>query len=266
MTLIMGHCPTCGAARNAHVIAEHEEILEPTKEPFDPTLQGHAYRILKCAGCNTIYFQRESLAIVMHGDPSDEGPTPDFQELKNYVMEAKEKILDDVLLDETIYWPAPSDKRERPDWSKLPDSILIKHLTSVYAALDNDLRVLAAIGMRVVFDRASELIGVDPSKNFDKKLDQLFRDGHISAGEKERLEVLTDAGGAAAHRGWEPSLEHLNTLTSITEHFVKSFILKEEAGKLKNSIPPRQKRRTIDDHGQSVVEFPHSKLSKNPPL
>ena len=64
MTVITGQCPTCGAARNAQVIAEHQVIEEPTPEPYDPTYSGDAYRILKCAGCNTVYFQKESLYIL----------------------------------------------------------------------------------------------------------------------------------------------------------------------------------------------------------
>jgi hypothetical protein len=36
-------------------------------------------------------------------------------------------------------------------------------LTEMYAALNNDLRVLAAIGARTAFDRSSELLGVDAS-------------------------------------------------------------------------------------------------------
>jgi hypothetical protein len=74
-------------------------------------------------------------------------------------------------------------------------------LDSTYKALEHELGVLAAIGMRVVFERASELIGVEASKSFAKKLDQLRADGHIGAAERERLEVLTDVGwGGRAQR------------------------------------------------------------------
>ena len=45
---------------------------------------------------------------------------------------------------------------------------LINLLDSVYTALENDLRLLAAIGMRVVFERAAELIGVTRTKASQK--------------------------------------------------------------------------------------------------
>jgi hypothetical protein len=83
-------------------------------------------------------------------------------------------------------------------------------LTSVYTALDNDLRVLAAIGLRTAFDRASELLSVDPEKTFADKLSQLMANGDIGSTEKESLDVLTDAGGAAAHRGWKPNPKQLD--------------------------------------------------------
>jgi Domain of unknown function (DUF4145) len=115
-------------------------------------------------------------------------------------------------------------------------------LTSVYTALDNDLRVLAAIGLRTAFDRASELLGIDPNKTFAGKLSQLVVDGHIGSTEKASLDVLTDAGGAAAHRGWKPNLKQLDTLSSIMEQFVhRTFVLNAKAKRVKTSIPSRKR-------------------------
>jgi hypothetical protein len=121
--------------------------------------------------------------------------------------------------------------------------------------------------MRTVFDRASELLGVNPAKSFAKKLDQLHEARQISSAEKKHLEVLAGAGGAAAHRGWEPGPEQLATLVSIMEHFVNSFILKEDVAKLEGSIPPpahRQIQRAPDIREQSaeLIEFPPSKPPK----
>ena len=266
MKSITGQCPNCGADRNAHVIAEHEEVQEPTEEPLDPTFQGYAYRILKCAGCDTVYFQHESLQIL--GDSVNEGSG--FADMKDDAAYLRAHDPGQILHEETSYWPAlPSMRvsmRERPDWHKLSDNILISLLSSVYTALEHDLRVLAAIGMRVVFERASELVGVDPQKSFAKKLDELVYKGHIGAAQRESLEVLTDAGGAAAHRGWEPDSQQLEILASIMEHFVKSFVVKEEAGTLKQSIPPRYKQRTPDKRGlqSQLIKFPSPKPPKNP--
>ena len=164
--------------------------------------------------------------------------------MEDCVAQLREHEPGRILYEETSYWPT---KQYHLDWGKLSDGILINLLKSVYIALEHDLKVLAAIGMRTVFDRASELVGVDPTKSFTKKLVQLYNEGHISATERERLEILTDAGSAAAHRGWEPNPQELQVLASIMEHFVRSFSLKEEAAKLKEGIPSRKisARRTI---------------------
>jgi len=207
---IKGHCPTCGGGRNAEVIAHHEDQWQD--EEGDMWGRGD-YRILKCAGCGEIYFQQETFS----SEDADK---------------------------KTTYWPAPS-KRKRPEWLwKIDDRALGDLLTSVYTALDNDLRVLAAIGLRTAFDRASELLGVDPNKSFADKLSQLVVDGHIGSTEKASLDVLTDAGGAAAHRGWKPNLKQLDTLSSIMEQFVyRTFVLNLEAKSVKMSIPSRKRRK-----------------------
>jgi Domain of unknown function (DUF4145) len=264
MTSITGHCPTCEADRNAEVIAEHEEIIGPTEEEPDP-LRGDAYRILKCKGCNTVYFQRERLDIWSDEDDDKYFIGTGFEELKQYVEHLKAHDPRKIAGEDTSYWPTPSTKREHPQWlSKLSDRILIDLLNSVYKALEVDLKVLAAIGMRTVFQRASELIGVAPNPSFARTIEELYKGGHIGNAQKEFLEVLTDAGGAAAHRGWAPNSEELNSLASFMEHFVRTLILKEEAGKMKRSIPPRQKQLPPEDRDRKaqLIAFPPPKPPK----
>jgi hypothetical protein len=44
--------------------------------------------------------------------------------------------------------------------------------------------------------------------------------GKIGRSERETLEILTDAGGAAAHRGWKPTVKQLDTLMTVGEQFL----------------------------------------------
>jgi hypothetical protein len=90
------------------------------------------------------------------------------------------------------YWPAPS-KRKQPRWAyelSAVDSDLGSLFDDIYIALDNDLRMLSAIGVRTVFDRASELLGVDPAKTFVEKLTELAQLGKIGSSEKDTLMSL----------------------------------------------------------------------------
>src|SRR5580698_7760516 len=100
--------------------------------------------ILECCGCERIYFRRDYW----------------FSELETVTGEQTRE--DGV---ETTYWPAPV-ARQRPKWlSKIEeaDRDLGKLLGEMYSALDNDLRVLAAIAARTVFDRGAELLGINPA-------------------------------------------------------------------------------------------------------
>src|SRR5258707_10670762 len=102
---------------------------------------------------------------------------------------------------ETTYWPAPVE-RKPPKWIEsieFADQTLGHLLTEMYTALNNDLRVLAAIGARTAFDRSSELLGVDSNLTFDRKLNELVTIGKVGKDEREILNVLVDAGSAAAH-------------------------------------------------------------------
>ena len=172
MSSVTGGCPTCKERRNAIVLYEHNDT---DMEEWTVTVEGNAHRILQCAGCDTVYFQHEYLS-VDYDEPfyqdNEDLHVPSFQELANDADEFHSEGRE--IVRSVIDWPPTMEQSPRPDWSKLSDKALIKHLNSIYVALDNDLRVLAAIGMRVVFDRVSELLDIDPSKSFAKKLNQLF--------------------------------------------------------------------------------------------
>ena len=94
--------------------------------------------------------------------------------------------------------------------------------------------------MRTSFDRASELLGIDPANTFAEKLNELTKSGRIGTTERDNLDALTDAGSAAAHRGWRPTLRQLDTMMSILEAFLyRTFVLEEEVKRLKPAIPPK---------------------------
>jgi hypothetical protein len=110
---------------------------------------------------------------------------------------------------------------------------------------------LSGIGIRTSFDVAAELLGIDPAKSFEEKLDALVSGEHIGKVDRDRLETLVDAGSASAHRGWVPSADDLDTMMAILEHFVfEAFVaparrkkLDAKAVEMKAKVPARQKRK-----------------------
>ena len=145
---------------------------------------------------------------------------------------------------EIKHWPSPL-KREPPSWItrlKPIDKQLYDVFSSVYEALDHDLGVLAAIGLRTSFDRATDLLGIEPHLPFNQKLTALSDRKFISDTEKETLTVLVEAGNSAAHRAWTPNDDAFDTLMMIAEGFLqRNIATREAAGELKALLPPRQR-------------------------
>jgi hypothetical protein len=221
--ILKTQCPTCQKTSNAEIVTDLKEAL--SNEDGDWTQS--EYRILRCQGCETVFFQQEIVV-------SDDVP---FQTVGN----------GEPLIPSTITtWPTPS-KRQRPTWFKNLieiDSTLHHLMYQIYSALDADLDILAATGARTAFDRASTLLKIDPSLAFGEKLDELVSAGHIGESDKSILETLIGAGSAAAHRGWKPTSAQLDTVMSILEAFLHNrLILSPKAKVLKRGIPRRQKRQ-----------------------
>ena len=143
------------------------------------------------------------------------------------------------------YWPSTTICQP-PDWIDASiDRDLQVILGEVYLAINNEMPILTAIGVRTAFDRGMELLGIDPALRFEQKLDCLRDKGILSVNERKTLAALVDAGSAAAHRGWVPSEELLLTMIRILEAFLyKEFVLPLGLDQLVSSVPrrPKQKR------------------------
>ena len=225
--IIQGQCPTCDDERNAYVRAEHEDQWSDEERPI---LWGtSSYRILECGGCETVYFQK----------------TTTFSEDQDYKHNPVTGEVEAFLPERKTYWPK-HDNRTKPAWSfKLNDEGLKSLYDEIYLAFNNESRTLATIGIRTAFDRASELLDIEPELPFKDKLKELDQARLISTIEKDALEVLTDAGSAAAHRAWRPSMEEVDSLLSILEAFLqRNFIIPSEAEAVKKSVPPRKKKKS----------------------
>lgn len=219
-------CPTCSGSRHCSILAE-EVNHNDTSDPFDPEWSITKFRILSCRGCGTRFFQTVDTSaddmVEITDDTGETGQVP------------RERIK---------YYPAFS-RRARPRWSKYgwtSEQKLWDITQEMYLALDNELPVLAAIGMRTVFDTAIEILGIDPGGTFKEKLDAILALGKISQEERNLLDALIDAGSAAAHRGWKPEARHLDTMALILEGFLhRAFVLPVRASFLKP--PARPDRR-----------------------
>lgn len=230
-----GLCPSCGAVRNAKIIAED------TVEGEDGIVWARTtLSILRCLGCDRRYVR----SIEMCSEDTEHVEDPVTGEM---VEEIQERI---------SYWPSQTSLsspigRARPEWMWVWSDLVLKYeelyglLNELYDALNNNLPILATVGMRTVFDCASALLGADPRQKFAEKLKELVAGNKIGGEEKEILSVLADAGSAAAHRGWKPKDAEIKTLMTALEHFLyRAFVLKHEIRQLGKAIPPRDRGRS----------------------
>lgn len=216
-----GHCPECGSER-ADVVAQHKEEFD-----YGEVSGATFYSVLECRGCGHCYFKTLS----WNSEDIDHEQNPVTGEW------------DTIAHERITFWP-PTAKRRPPEWADdigFEDRVLGSLFDDVYTALSNNLGVLAAIGMRTVFDRASELLGIDPGKPFKQKLDDLKAGDHITDKEVAVLAALIDAGSAAAHRGWQPKPKQLDGMMTILEAFLhRAFLLEDIGAELGKGVPKRQ--------------------------
>lgn len=226
--IVQEHCPTCDGERQCLQIG-HVYVpwhWKDDREGFSMS-GGVDHSMLQCRGCETVFY--------LHDSWNDE----EVEFWRDLTGEEHGEMVRTK-----VTYPKPVG--QRPKWLELlgkRDPDLKNILQLVYTAVDTDCLILAAIGVRTAIDHATEVLGIDPAKTFAKKLDELKSGGWIGSTERDVLGVLTDAGSAAAHRGWQPDEDELRPLLTALEAFIHCAVLTgKEALKVKNSIPPKPKR------------------------
>lgn len=228
------HCPTCDGERTCEVRGAYYKAWDWEDRQHGHSVNGGVdHSLLECRGCETVFYETSS----WNSESID-------QYYDAYGQEQWERS------NEVQTYPKP-DTKTKPSWfdaMQKVDAQLHNILRQMYVAYDNELHILTAIGLRTALDRATEILGIEPTDRFDMKLNQLRTDGWIGETERNVLGVVTDAGNAAAHRGWEPKKREVSQLISSLEVFLhRAFIVGKNALSIKGSIPPRPKRLSVDE-------------------
>jgi hypothetical protein len=224
------HCPTCDGERTCEIHGSVYKTWDWEDKSGGYSLNGGVdHSLLECRGCETVFYETESW--------DSEDVDHYYDAFGNEHAEAAKTF---------ATFPKPETKT-KPVWfeaTQKADPQLHNILSQMYVAHDNHAHILTAIGLRTALDRATEVLGIDPAKTFDEKLDQLRDGGWIGQTERDVLGVVTDAGSAAAHRGWEPDSGEVTELLSSLEVFLhRAFIVGQKALSIKSSIPAKPKRK-----------------------
>jgi len=223
--VVQAVCPECGPSRRADVVASHTEREPPDGLVFEATTMS----VLKCCGCSSLFVRRE----VSFSESEEQEQDPETGEWITVIQPT------------VAYWPQ-RERRSRPAWfSDVTDETVRVLLDETYAALSDNLLTLAAMGVRAVLDRVFELAGADAGAGFEEKLRFLSQERIIGDGERDILQVMTDAGSASAHRGWRPNPEQLEAILDSAEAILHRItVMIPRAARLRQSVPPRPPRRS----------------------
>lgn len=227
-------CSACGGDRNCNVVGEH--VVKYDDEYF---MAETRWSLLECRGCEHVFVEKTGT---------------NSEDFDIAVDDEGEQIM--VHIERKSYWPAFS-RRKKPEWMTEQGILEIDDvrglndvLIELYSALENDMVILAGIGIRTAFDVASELLEIDSEKTFQEKIDSLVQGGMIGAVDRNRISILVDAGSAVAHRGWRPSSEEISTMMDVLEHFLNVSLIEprrrekldEKAKVISASVPAKKKR------------------------
>lgn len=225
----LAHCPRCDGERTCNILGAFDDPWSWTDgEHYQEGQNDH--KLAQCAGCKIVFYHKSSW-----NSEDWEG---------DYHPVTREPITYNPIKIET--YPSPEKKSQKPDWVWSIDQIdpqLYTILYEVYQAYEADSFILASVGLRTALDRTTEILKIDPGHSLEKKVKELQTQGYIGETEANTLSVVTDAGNAAAHRGWSPDRKAFVILITTLEQFIYRVVVTGQAALgLSEAIPARQPR------------------------
>ncbi|HBA87495.1 MAG TPA: hypothetical protein DCZ75_05755 [Geobacter sp.] len=217
--IVKSHCNSCLGERNHHLLFLHKSKWSDDECDI---YGDDVYQLLKCCGCEAIILRHQSRF------------SEDWDE--------------DGLVVTTKYYP-PAISRKKPSWFRdiisfggTKFSLIEEMIDEVYVAMQNGSNRLATMGIRAVIETVM-IDKVTDHGTFAANLDEMCKQGYISAKQRERLEVVLDAGHATIHRDYCPKPRELNNILDLCESLIESLYIHEvKTKRLSEKIPPRPPR------------------------
>jgi hypothetical protein len=204
-------------------------------------VEGHSdYFILQCRGCELTFFEKTgwcSEDVTYDQDPK----TDEWREVPVEHTTVFSTLPPEALHAATV---PPHKLREMVTPLQSVDAQLSQIMYETYQAEAVNALILAAVGLRTAFDRATEMLNIHPGHTLENKVKKLLEEGFVGETEALVLKGVVDAGNAAAHRSWQPNVEQFHELLAALEHFLRRVVLKYGRGALDIAagLPPRHPR------------------------
>lgn len=227
------HCPRCDGVRKCII---HGEFDQPwVHDDGRNHMEGQVdHKLVECAGCEMVFYYKSSW--------DDQDWDGDYHPVTGKTIISYPRTIET--------YPAPEKESQKPDWIwdiAKSDPLLHSILYEVYQAYEAGSFILASVGLRTAFDRTTEILKIDPNLSFEDKVIELTKEGYIGETEANTLAVVTNAGNAAAHRGWAPDPKAFKVLIATLEQYIYRVVVTGKAAlDLNVEIPvrpPRAKKR-----------------------
>lgn len=225
--MMKAQCPHCEGTRNCEIKGHFKERWS-SGDGYNSVDGCNEHYLLQCLGCETVFYQIDS----SNSEDWDGRINP---------RTGEEEIYHPV---STRVYPPTEGAALKPEWvselSKI-DWQLFSIVDQVYEARERHLIILAAVGLRTAFDRATEVLGVEPGKPLSVKVSDLVEKGLVGAKEAELLNLIVEAGNAAAHRAWAPDESEIDSLLEWLERFLVRSVVRVGSPESIKDIPARAK-------------------------
>ena len=217
-SIVSCFCNSCSRATD-HAVVWIDSTTD--EELPDGQASGTRVRVLRCCGCRECTLKQEQWYFSGIPDPDEEAVQT---------------------LGEPIYEP-PRLWRRAPDWLKEIESTdpdLKGILDEVYSATNDKQVRLLSMGVRSALDYVmTKIIGKDIG-SFERKLNEMVEQGHLTERQKVNLNVVIDAGSASTHRSFRPPRQLLEEMVTMMENIIRDhYITGPMLTTAKTLIPPR---------------------------
>lgn len=212
--VISGFCPTCNGKRDCRILSK-----EDAEDSIDYESGWHcsqSFFILKCCGCRTLFFCRQSRLSQGNGGRGNSIDTSDFFPSTNT---------------DCRHFNIPTEYIQTIGIES------VDTLRDVYKAYNNGIYSLSAIGMRTFIEQFTQFLYSRSYKKISYCISALVANNHITIKDKDTLDSLRKLGNSVVHGFYQPSREDISSGLDVIERILSTlFIQRDRAEELENKL------------------------------
>lgn len=225
------HCNSCNRDTEHKFVCDHrnkefneDEVDEMGRVVF--TVWGyHDWQLLECQGCKEVTLRKRQF-FSEWSDPRDGSPFAD-----------------------SYHPPRRVKARVKPRWYDgltrvrgLRNSFILDSYKQIYSQMEDGHYIGALLTCRALLETIAIVHGDGDRRTFREKLVALKENDLLRERQIDPINTaIFDAGSAAMHRGYRPTLDVVNSvLDSIEALLYTVYIEPIEFEKIRNEIPPRR--------------------------